>query len=249
MRLKLIGCEVLCRELYYAAALSTNLVDVEFLPKGLHDIGAQPMRDRLQAVVDRVEPDKYDSILLGYALCNNGLVGLKSRHTPLILPRAHDCITLFMGSKERYEQYFYANPGVYFKTTGWTERGEPTGELSQLSIQRQMGMDSEYQDLVAKYGEENAQYLWETLCQGLRNYSQITFIEMGIERDSRYEDDARADARQRGWRFEKVRGDLGLLRRLADGPWDEAEFLTVHPGYEIGASYDSGIVTVQKTEA
>jgi hypothetical protein len=248
LRLKLIGCEVLCRELYYAAALSPNVVDVEFLPKGLHDIGAQPMRERLQAVVDRVEPGIYEAILLGYALCNNGLVGLRARHTPLILPRAHDCITFFLGSKERYEEYFYANPGVYFKTTGWTERGVATGELTQLTVQRQTGMDSEYDELVAKYGEENAKYLWETLCQGLRNYSKITFIEMGIERDDRYEEDAKADARQRGWSFEKVAGDLGLLRRLADGPWEDREFLTVPPGYEIAASFDAGIVTAREAE-
>ena len=39
MRLKLIACEVLYRELCAAVARSVNQVDLEFLPKGLHDKG------------------------------------------------------------------------------------------------------------------------------------------------------------------------------------------------------------------
>ena len=34
MRLKIISCEVLCREISLLAAQSPNYVDVEFLPKG-----------------------------------------------------------------------------------------------------------------------------------------------------------------------------------------------------------------------
>ena len=58
------------------------------------------------------------------ALCSNGLVGLTARNIPVVVPRAHDCITLFLGSKERYLDYFQSHTGVYFKTSGWIERGE-----------------------------------------------------------------------------------------------------------------------------
>ncbi len=43
MRLKLIACEIFYRELCAAVARSVNQVDVEFLPKGLHDIGQAGM--------------------------------------------------------------------------------------------------------------------------------------------------------------------------------------------------------------
>ena len=62
-------------------------------------------------------------MLFGYGLCGMGLVGLTARPKPVVIPRAHDCITLFLGSRERYLEYFNAHPGVYFKTTGWIERG------------------------------------------------------------------------------------------------------------------------------
>ena len=123
MKLKLISCEVFYREFNMAVARSPHTVDAEFLPKGLHDIGTTGMRDRIQAAVDRVDTSAYDAILIGYGLCNNGIVGLSSSDKPLILPRAHDCITLFLGSRERYLDYFQNNPGVYFQTTGWIERG------------------------------------------------------------------------------------------------------------------------------
>ena len=170
-RFRLISCDVLYREMLDVVARSPHTVDIEFLPKGLHDIGCLGMRERLQAAVDRTEPDKYDALLLGYGLCNNGISGLQARTIPLVVARAHDCMTLFFGERERYMNYFQAKPGTYFLTSGWIERGEANGELRQLSIQHQTGMDMQYEELVKKYGEDNAQYLWDTLCDTVRHYS------------------------------------------------------------------------------
>ena len=244
MRLKLISCEIFYREMCAAVARSPHTIDIEFLTKGMHDIGSAKMLERVQETVDRVE--HYDALLLGYGLCNNGLAGLTARSIPLVLPRAHDCITLFLGSKERYLEYFFAHPGVYFKTTGWIERGENGGDLIQLSIARQMGMDLSYESLVAKYGEDNARYLWEELCNTTKNYSQLTFIEMGVEPDESFEQRTRAAAEQRGWKFEKVQGDLSMIQHLVDGIWDEKEFLVVPPGWRVVANYDEGIVTAEE---
>ena len=54
----------------------------------------------------------------------------------------------------------------------------------------------------------------------------------------------RQDAAERGWKFEKLQGDLSLVRRLVDGPWDEADFLFVRPGYRVTTSFDEKIITV-----
>ena len=144
--------------------------------------------------------------MLGYGLCNNGLASLTAREIPLVLTRAHDCITLFLGSRSRYLEYFTERPGVYFKTTGWIERGDNPGELSQLSIQQKTGFNQSYEALVAKYGEDNAGYLLEVLGDHKHNYRQLTFIEMGVEPNASYEERTRDEARQRGWQFEKVAG-------------------------------------------
>ncbi len=244
MRFKLIACEVFYRELCAAAARSPHTIDLEFLPKGLHDIGSAGMVTRLQAAVDRVEQERYSAILLGYALCNNGTVGLCARSVPLVIPRAHDCITVFFGSSARYFEYFNRHPGVFYKTTGWIERGEAEGEYRQLSIAHKAGMDRTYEELVEKYGEDNARYLYEELGQFARNYGQLTFIEMGIEPDGSFEQNARDEAARRGWAFEKVTGDMSLIHRLVNGRWDPNDFLVVPPGKAIAPSYDDRIIHI-----
>jgi hypothetical protein len=245
MRFRLISCEIFYREVCAAVSRSPNIIDIEFLPKGLHDIGSEGMRGRLQAAVDRVDSQRYSAVLLGYGLCNNGTAGLAAGPVPLVLPRAHDCITLFLGSKERYLSYFETHPGVYFKTTGWIERGTDLGELSQLSIQRRTRMDSDYDGLVARYGEENARYLREELCSYSRHYRQLTFIEMGIEPDDSFERRTSQEATRLGWTFDRVRGDLSLIQRLVDGAWSNREFLVLKPGERVAAKYDEGIVAAE----
>jgi len=247
MRLKLIACEILYREICAVVARSTNQVDVEFMPKGLHDLGQAAMRARLAETLANVDETAYDAVALGYGLCSNGVVGLAARTIPLVVPRAHDCITLFLGSKERYHDYFFSHPGVYFKTTGWIERGSQLNQLSPDSIPVRNSMAQSHDELVARYGEDNARFLAEQLSDLARNYGQITFIATGVEPDDRFEQAARDEAASRGWKFERLRGDLGLLERLVDGPWDDEDFLVVAPGRRVAAAHDERVIKLDNT--
>jgi len=240
MRLKLIACQVFTRELCAAIAASPNEVDVQWLPKGLHSIDSASMQERVQYCVDGVSAAAYDAVLLGYGLCNNGLANIVARELPLVLPRAHDCITLLLGSRRRYLEQFERQSGTYFLSSGWIERSTNSDELEQLSIERRNGMDLSYQQMVERYGEDNAQYLMETMGHA-RNYGRIAFIEMGVEPDDRFEREARSRAKDRGWAFDHLHGDPGLIQRLVDGPWDD-DFLLIGPGQRIHPSYDEDIV-------
>ena len=238
MRLKLISCEIFFRELCACAARSPHIIDFDFLPKGLHDIGCEDMRARLQSAIDRVEERQYDALLMGYGLCRNGLAGLTARAVPVVVPRAHDCITLFLGGRQRHLEYVRRNPGVSFSTSGWIERGERLGKASQPGLT--------HQEMVARYGDENARFLEEETGNYKQQYRQYTFIQMGVEPDDRFEQRARERALERGWKFEKVCGDMSLIEGLVNGPWDDQRYLVVEPGWRVVARYDEGIIAAEK---
>ena len=210
-----------------AVARSPHQVDLEFLPKGLHDLGGPAMRARLQEAADRVDATRYEAVLLGYALCGNGVAGLVSRNLPLVIPRAHDCIALLMGGRDRYRIYFENHPGVFFRSTGWLERGQ---DLDQAAL------------LIARYGEDNGRYLFEQFNGYQRNYRKLAYIATGLEPDGSFEQQAREEAARRGWQFEIIRGDLRLFERLVAGDWDENDFLVVPPGWRVKPTYDRGII-------
>jgi len=241
MHLLLIGCEVILRELCDAIARSPHMVDTRFLAKGLHDLGGKTMRAQIQEAIDAVEPGKYDAIALGYGLCGSGLAGITARTTPLVIARAHDCITLLLGSREAFSTHFTENPGVYYRSPGWLERG---AELVPLA-RGQTGYGASLDELIEQYGEDNGRFLYEEFSRYKRNYSQLTYIETGLEPDRRFEDGARAEADQKGWSFATVRGDLGLFRRLLAGDWND-DFLVVAPGQRIVMSNDDRVVVAEE---
>jgi hypothetical protein len=245
MRLRVIACEVLFREISDAAARSTGQVDVEFLEKGLHDYGAAAMRKELQFRIDATDAAKYDAVALGYALCGNGLHGLQARRLRLVAPRAHDCIALLMGSRRSYEDYFNNNPGTYFRSTGWLERGKGLAPLAQVRT----GLGTNLQTLIDKYGEDNGTYLFTELNKYEQAYRRLVYIETGLEPDARFEVEAQGEAAERGWAYAKLRGDLRLIRMLLNREWDPKEFLVVEPGQRIVARYDEGIIRAERGEA
>lgn len=252
MRFKLIACEIFFRECSYLAATSPHQVDLEFLPRGLHDLKGDEIcgyileKIRMAESVSAAEndPAKYDAILLGYALCNHAVIGLRAERTTMVVPRANDCIALFFGDQNRFMEYFNSHPGTYYKTGGWIERGADLNQFAVGSFQQMCGLDGSFQDWVKKYGEDNAKYLWEQLAAMQRNYSQLTYLRMGLGPEQIFEDIVRREARDKGWGFERVEGSLDFLRDLIYGNWDDERFLIVPPGKTIRNSFDEKIIRV-----
>ena len=234
----LIACAVVHRECYHCAALSRNIVDIHLCDKGLHDIGSGKMCAKLQDEIDAVDCSRYDAILLGYGLCNNGTLGLGA-NIPIVIPRAHDCITLLMGSKERYREYFDAHPGTYYLSSGWVERGT-SGLEGDPSTTASMGMRS-YEDYVEQYGKETADYLMETLGM-MQHYTALAYIDTHVGDFPEYKADARRRAAGDGWEYAELSGSTELIMRMLDGEWDEDSFLVVEPGRTAAASYGDDIL-------
>lgn len=240
MNFKVLCCEVFFRETCHLLADSPHKCDVEFLPKGLHDLGVEKMLPRLQEQVDQVEEGAYDAILLTYGLCNNGVAGLRASHTKLVIPRAHDCITIFMGSRDRYRDYFNEHPGTYYLTSGWIERNDPESAGDETVYQK-LGLFMQYEEMVEKYGEDNARYVMETMGDGLANYDRVAFIRMGLDCEDAFAAQAKKEAEDKGWDYDEMQGSMEILRKLYNGEWDD-DFLVVEPGESIESVHDHSVV-------
>ena len=260
---KFIGCEIIYREACYLAATVPHRVDVEFLYKGLHDLSRQDMMTRIQQAIDAVPKEqKYDAILLGYARCNDGLVGITARDIPLVIPKAHDCITFFFGSRNAYRDYFDKAPGTYYMTTGWAERniagysaeecyktaidgygkaGYSRPAYGMEGVMAKLGLSDPYDVMVEKYGKENADYIIESLGGWKKCYDKCLYLEMGVCSEASFQKLAEAWATENGWAYENRKGNMDLLKRLFEGNWDD-DFVVVPPGARIVAKQDESVL-------
>lgn len=235
MRLALIGCMVMNREISHLVAQSRNIVRTWWLRQGLHDT-PDILRTELQRVIDEIEREnerlpehlRFSAIALAYGLCSNGVVGLRSRSLPLIIPRCDDCISLFLGSAERYRELFRKMPGAYWYNTGWIEQAFTP---SQENYARKR---AEYAEL---YGDENADFLMECESGWMDKYQSCGFITCPMGDCPEYEAYARQAAKDFGWQFCKVEGSMEYFSALVDGPWDDSRFLTCPPRSRVEADF------------
>ena len=225
MRIKALVCEVLFRETCACAARAKTVVDLIFLRRGLHS-NPEELRTALQHMVDETDEGQDEAVVFGYGLCSNALAGLRARGIPLVIPRAHDCITLLLGSREAYDRRFADRPGTYYYSGGWIERGDDTVPRRP---EDGAGLEASFEKLVEKYGRDNAEYLWEYQQGWLKHYTHATHIDTALGDLEAYRAYTRRVAQERGWETDEAPGDLSLLQALLDGAWEEARFLRVPP--------------------
>ena len=233
-RYKLLSCSVFQREVCHCLARTPHLVDPEFVELGLHSQPAR-LREALQARIDAADAGarRYDAILLVYGICGNACVGLRARSAPLVIVRAHDCATVLLGTRARYAEVFGANPSRPFSSRGYLERG--ADGLRTDGGPSEMGMTME--DLVEKYGEDNARYIWETL-HPVREGEPAIFIDIPETSDPAVLAEAREKLATDGREFVVEPGAIDLVRNLVDGRWDDASYLVVPPGCATAGVYD-----------
>lgn len=229
----MITCASLEDEVRHFAKLCPRVVHVEIMEQGLHQEPGT-LRIRLQDAILQVEATTTaDVIALGYGLCARGIEGVRAGRCRLVLPRAHDCITLLLGSRERHSAYLSQHPGTYWYSPGWNRHLVPPGKERYESLYR------EYCDV---YGEDNAEYLMETEQRWYHTYDTATFVDLGVGVTQADLDYTRACADWLRWSFDRVQGDPALLRALLCGPWDKDRFLVLEPGDSARVTGDARVM-------
>lgn len=97
--MKIISCEIFKP---YIELLNMEL-DIVYL-----DIEGHNYPKRLARMIQK-EIDQsinYEKILVLYGLCGNALLDLEARDIPIYVIRVHDCLSILLGSKERFYHLF-----------------------------------------------------------------------------------------------------------------------------------------------
>lgn len=244
MKINVITCEALTREIRLASARSPHTIDIELVDFGLHNT-PDKLREAIQSHIDACEGRGYDAIILGYGLCSRGAAEIIARSVPIVIPRMHDCITAFLGSRKRYDEEFRENPGTYYYSPGWIERKEGDMQQGFIDDVQTRAYQERYDEYVEKYGEDNAKFLIEQEQQWYSHYTRAVFINMGIGAIEDYRKFTSDLAAGRGWEYAEIEGDMGLIQRLLDGNWDSDDFLKVQPGQQVIESFDELILKAE----
>ena len=235
MRIKLICCDVFLRIASTFVATSPHTIDVEYVPMLAHN-EPDKLRPNLQARINTAAMERnYDLFLLLYGLCGNTTLGL-SCPVKMIMPRVHDCCTMFMGSKESFAREFAGKLSMRWCTSGYYERCHLDNGLTGNDTKRRETYP-EYQALIEQFGEENAEYIWETMHPEIETPEAAYIKIKGFEIPC-YEAGFRSLVEEQGKHLQIIEGDPSYIHDMINGPWDDARFLTINPGEKIGAVYD-----------
>ncbi|MBN2375809.1 MAG: DUF1638 domain-containing protein [Sedimentisphaerales bacterium] len=229
-RVCVIGCAVLGIDILQVAQRLGTEISCRFLESELHNEPAQ-LRLKLQEAIDEAsQEEKFERIVVGYGICGRGTVGIEARQIPLVFPKVHDCIALFLGSDKAYKEEFGRYPGTYYISAGWYE------EKAQPMSQKQCGafMGDKFltlEHLTEKYGAEHAKEIIEFLNHWQQNYQRAVFIDTGAGQKKKYAEYAQVMAKEFGWKYEQLEGNLGLLEKMLWVTENTDEILVVPLGY------------------
>jgi len=195
-------------------AVNPDGAHFEFLEQGLHKAPAK-MKPAIQEKIDEAKQD-FDYIVLGYGLCGNGTLGIRAREIPVVIPRAHDCITYWLGSRERHLQEHSKAPASYYLTKGWIE--EAKAPLATFD---------EYKE---RYGLKTAEWV---IREEFKNYTRPALITTGAYDPAQYRQYAQSNAAFLGVNYEEITGSLALFEKMIRNEWEDNGFIILQPGEEI----------------
>lgn len=210
MKHLVVACGIMKNELLQVQQDGDSFV---FLEQCLHNT-PEKLKAAVQEEINKAEGWDGDTIILGYGLCGNGLVGLKSHRHNMAIPRVHDCISLLLGSRSRYAEEHKKEPGTYYLTTGWIEeKDSPLWNYEKYS---------------QRHGKEWAEM---AIREEFKAYTRIAFVHTGINVSESHRNHAIENARFLRLKYEELQGSLTFFDQILHGPWN-GDFVVLKPGEE-----------------
>ncbi|MBC3889235.1 DUF1638 domain-containing protein [Acetobacterium paludosum] len=205
MKIKVIACEVMKEEIQAIEGLDD--LDFEFVSMDFH-LYPKKLKTELQRIIDQSRG--YDKIILAFGLCGGAANGLKATNCELVIPRVHDCISIFLCPKNGCVCDFKKEIGTFYLSNGWM--------ITEKSIL------SDYQRILQKFGPQKANKILNRMYDG---YKKILFIETGGVRQDEVIRQSKEIAELFKAEYETIQGQSAFIEKIISGPWDEENFITV----------------------
>ncbi|AEF84033.1 conserved hypothetical protein [Treponema primitia ZAS-2] len=203
----ILACETLKPELSLVMSSQGCDYPIAWVESGKH-AWPDKLHVCIQETLDKIPPT-YKTILLVFGFCGNAMVGIKAGEHQLVLPRASDCIPIFLGSQKKREEYGAA---TYFFTEGY--------------LNSETNVATEHIQYIKKYGEEKALMVTRMM---MEHYKQIAIIDTGAFNPEDVVRKVEPFAKIIDTPLSIISGNLRLIDALLAGNWDTGEFLIVPP--------------------
>ncbi len=231
-KIGLIACRVFEEEILVHGAGLSQILETRFLEVGLHD-HPDNLRKALQSEIVAFDTLDVEAVVLAYALCGRGTAGLRASRHRLVIPRGHDCITVFMGSKEKFACQQAACPDSYYYTPGWMKANRTPGPERLESLRA---------ELCERFEPDDVEFLLESEKANWAQHGRAVFLDLGTPGADEKAASAERAASSLGWKFERLPGDATLLRDLLAGRWDDNDrFQIIEPGARLDHAPDERI--------
>lgn len=215
----LIACAMMEFEINKLLEELKSPLPVVWMDRGLHDT-PDKMRKELQKEIDKHQDKDY--ILLGYGLCGNGILRLRSPHSRLVIPKFDDCIRILLALEQGSPPDICAS--CFYLTNGWMEQTDLT--LTPQSME----------NYIKQYGEKKGRRIIEAL---YGNYTGIRFIDLPTYQWQDYLPRVSGAVDLMGFEVDSCPGSLRVLKKFLTGAWDE-EFCLLEPKEEITYEHFEG---------
>lgn len=193
MRLGIIACEALKKELEMITKNDPDVCYKEYLDFGLH-IYPDQMRKVITEKVNSLERT-VDGVLLGYGICQSLREISRDLRVPAVRLECDDCIAALL-TPSGYESERKRCAGTFFVTPFFAEAG-------MNRMVKELHLDH------PKFQRYDKMWFIRRFFDG---YSRVLYVDTGVGDNERYEALARAFAEELNLRFETAQGTVVGLR-------------------------------------
>jgi len=208
----IIACEVFKEE--FLRGLKIPRENCIFLPQVLHRT-PELLKLELQKQIDLLDQQgDLDCIYLGYGLCGNGVAGVKSIRSKIVIPNSEDCIGVLLGQRNS-SQCNINKTTSYFLSSGWIAFGSDGWK--------------EYQRCLELFDPETAYWCTKEM---IKYYETFVLINNGM---ASYQEDrvyAQKVSQFFGLNYEEVEGSLDWLTSMFEDEESNSKIM-VEPGIPI----------------